>query len=92
MVLVGQGNFGFFRDVVPDIKIASPPGCFFCEKKPDFRAPAVIKQQRRLCWIFEGAALVAEVELGIRRYDANGGGIGYWRRRTSLGTRRRWKR
>ena len=75
--------FGVFRDVVPDIKIASRPGCFFSEKKPDFRALAVIKQQRRLCRIFGGAALVAAGEMGLRRYDANGGGVGDRRRRTS---------
>ena len=34
--------FGVFRDVVPDIKIASPPGCFFSKKTPDFRSPTVI--------------------------------------------------
>ena len=76
-------SFGVFRDVVPDIKIASSPGCFFSEKKPDFRAPAVIKQQRGLCRVFGGAALVAAEEMGLRRYDANGGGVGDRRRRTS---------
>ena len=65
---------------------------FLARKKPDFRATEVIKQQRQLCQILGGAALVAAGGMGLQRYDANGGGGGDRRRRTIWGTRRRWKR
>ena len=52
-------------------------------KKTGFQVRAVIKQQRLLCRILEGAALVAAGGMGLRRYDANGGDGEDRRRRTS---------
>ena len=56
---------------------------FFCEKIPDFRATADIKQQRLLCRILGGPALVATGGMRPRHYDDNSVGGGDRRRRTS---------
>ena len=42
----------------------------FSKKKPDFRSIAAIKQQRRLCQILGGAALVAAGRMGLWIYNA----------------------
>ena len=51
-----------------------------------------IKQQRLLCRILGGAALVAAGEIRPQHYDANGGGGGVRQKSTSSGTRRWWKK
>ena len=56
---------------------------FFCEEIPDSRDIAAIKQQQLLCRILGGAALVAAGGMRPRHINANGGGGGDWRRRTS---------
>ena len=49
---------------------------FFSEKKNGFLTHSGHKQQQRLCRILGGVDLVAAGEMGIWRYDANGGGGG----------------
>ena len=56
---------------------------FFREKIPDFRDTVARKQQRLLCRILDGAALVAAGGMRPRHYDDNGGGGGDRRRRMS---------
>ena len=63
--------------------VPSYQGYFLRETKPGFQSTAAIKQQRQLCQILEGSALVAAGGMGLQHYNANGGGGGYWRKRTS---------
>ena len=56
---------------------------FFCGKKTFFRATVAVKQQRKLCRILGGAALVAREGMRSRHYDANGGDGGDKRKRRS---------
>ena len=67
----------------------------FCEKIPDFRATAAIKQQRLLCRILGGAALVAAgggCGHGITMLIVEAVGIGGGGRVEGLGGGRKGKR
>ena len=64
----------------------------FGGKKTDFGATAAIKQQRQLCRIWGGAALVTAGGMRLWSYDADVGGGRERKRRKSRGIQRQWKR
>ena len=64
----------------------------FLVRKTDFVATSAIKQQRWLCDIWRGEALVEVGGVRRWRYDSEDVGGGYWQKKKLWGIWRRWTR
>ena len=56
---------------------------FFARKYRIFESQRLLKSSGNFCRIWGGVDLVAAGRMRLQSYDANGGGGGYQRRRTS---------
>ena len=78
-----SGSFGCYLTHLRNSQVLLFGKAIVLARKSDFGATAVIIEQRRLCRIFGGEALVAAGGMRLRHYDADDKSSGEWRRRTS---------